>query len=237
MMPFALWGALPKTLSFDAMAKEVFVSPTETNGLVSFNVTNVATKPITVFRLKPSCGCTLAEAPPRPWKLGPAESGTMTFNTSTRGKFGRLNKSATLYTSAGMRVLNFSIHIPRPLNSDSRKQNLEFAEQDRQAVFSGDCASCHARPTKHKTGTALYATACAICHDSPRRAEMVPPLRQFQLSKDQWRQVITHGKTNSLMPGFAKKHGGPLSEAQIKSLVEFLGASLKTSDVSTNSTE
>jgi mono/diheme cytochrome c family protein len=39
---------------------------------------------------------------------------------------------------------------------------------------------------------------------------------------DFWKNTIANGVTNSLMPAFATANGGPLSEAQINSLADYL---------------
>ena len=37
-----------------------------------------------------------------------------------------------------------------------------------------------------------------------------------------WKFFIVNGKPGTLMPAFAQAHGGPLSDAQVASLVEYL---------------
>ena len=90
----------------------------------------------------------------------------------------------------------------------------------------GECAKCHSEPTKDKTGKALFTTACGICHEAEHRASMVPDLRALKkpTTRDYWLQWIAHGKADTLMPAFGQKAGGPLTEGQIESLVEFLAA-------------
>ena len=53
---------------------------------------------------------------------------------------------------------------------------------------------------------------------------MVPDLRASKkaTSEDYWKVWITHGKPGTLMPGFAKAYGGPLSDEQIDSLSKFM---------------
>ncbi|MCI0748189.1 MAG: cytochrome c [Verrucomicrobia subdivision 3 bacterium] len=83
-------------------------------------------------------------------------------------------------------------------------------------------------PTVGQSGRPLYAAACRICHDSPERASAVPDLRTLAHGRDEgfWRQWIAYGKPGSMMPGFAQAEGGPLSEAQIASLVKYLSQEL-----------
>jgi mono/diheme cytochrome c family protein len=91
-------------------------------------------------------------------------------------------------------------------------------------VFRGDCARCHVTPTVGKKGGELYTTACAICHEAPHRATMVPDLRAIKTptGKEFWTQWISNGKPGSLMPAFASALGGPLNDEQIQSLAELL---------------
>jgi hypothetical protein len=53
---------------------------------------------------------------------------------------------------------------------------------------------------------------------------MVPDLTVAKEKRDAawWTRWIEEGRAGTLMPGFAKKHGGPLSETQVESLVEYL---------------
>ena len=105
-----------------------------------------------------------------------------------------------------------------------RKSNQQAASLDRQAVFKGDCAKCHAEPTVGKLGHELYQAGCAICHDAEHRAEMVPDLHTLKhpAGAEYWTQWITASKPGSMMPAFAKSHDGPLNEQQIASLVDYL---------------
>ena len=61
---------------------------------------------------------------------------------------------------------------PAPFNVMPRQRDLMAAQKDRQAVFRGNCAACHALPAVGRTGDALFAKACAICHISDHRAEI-----------------------------------------------------------------
>src|SRR5581483_6130270 len=111
-----------------------------------------------------------------------------------------------------------------------REANRQLASLDRQQVFKGECATCHVQPLGNKMGAELFHEACGICHFAERRASMVPELVTAREPRDAafWRKWITDGKENSLMPAFAKKHGGPLTDEQIESLVAFALEALPT---------
>ena len=111
---------------------------------------------------------------------------------------------------------------------------MVLAKSDRQAVFKGDCASCHVEKGVGKIGQDLFAADCGICHDTPLRAQMVPNLKMPKGPRDQdyWKSWITYGRKGSLMPAFAQSEGGPLTKEQVDSLVDYLFANFPKQPVS-----
>jgi cytochrome c553 len=217
-----------EALQFDSTTKEYTSQPGELTARLSFAVTNISKTDVTINWVRPSCGCTVAKLPqPVPWKLAPGEGGVMDFELDLRGKFGTLSKYVSVDTSHGQKLLNFRVTIPGNTalpGMDQRTQNMRLAMADRQAVFKGDCAKCHVQPGVGKMSEQLYAASCAICHDAPNRATMVPDLKalKFTPTKEYWQHWVENGKVGSLMPAFAEAHGGPLSKEQIDSLVGYL---------------
>ncbi len=218
-------------LSWDSLNKEFTAKPGETAANFTFAVTNVAKTNVIINWVRPSCGCTVAKLPPTPWTLAPGEGGNIDLTVDLRNKFGVLSKYVSVDTSGGQKLLNLKITIPNNPQvvtggPDARTRNMQVAMADRQAVFRGDCATCHAKPAAGKKGEQLYAAACGVCHDAPHRATMVPDLRALKNATGSayWAQWITNGKPGSLMPAFAKAQGGPLDEEQVQSLAEFLDA-------------
>lgn len=211
-------------LAFDALHKQVIARAGQTNAVVSFTVTNVSASPVIIRDVALSCGCSAATMPAKPWTLKSGEHGQITVTTDVRGKRGSLVKTAIVYASSGTRVLTYQVDIQEPSTPEERARNQSLAKTDRQAVFRGECAKCHAEPAKGKTGKELFAVACGICHEAEHRASMVPDLKALKkpTARDYWQQWIAHGKAETLMPAFGQKEGGPLTEGQIGSLVEFL---------------
>jgi len=125
-------------------------------------------------------------------------------------------------TAAGVKTSAKAVAETAPMSD--RLDNQRLAMVDRQIVFKGECAQCHADTAKGKTGRDLFVAVCAICHDTPHRATMVPDLATLNKPTDTryWRTWITYGREGSLMPAFAQSHGGPLTEEQIATLVEYL---------------
>lgn len=113
--------------------------------------------------------------------------------------------------------------IPK-LTEAERARDLAAAKIDRQAVFHGECATCHLKNIQGKYGKPLYDSVCAICHEAEQRATMVPDLHNLKTPTNDefWRTWTAHGKPGSLMPAFATSDGGPLTDIQIASLAAYL---------------
>jgi len=122
------------------------------------------------------------------------------------------------------------------MSAADRARNMQAALVDRQAVFRGDCVSCHLAPAVGKYGQTLYTAACGVCHEAEHRASMVPNLRALNKPQDReyWKRWITEGKDNTLMPAWGASKGGPLSELQIESLVNYLTHAFKQQVVRTD---
>ena len=94
-------GARPHPLVWDAMEKTTYVKAGDTNAAFSFWVTNTAKGPVLISSVKPSCGCTVADYP-KPWNLGPGESGEVKANMNIAGKTGTQVKILTVISSGGL---------------------------------------------------------------------------------------------------------------------------------------
>ena len=231
-------------LTWDEMNKEYTAQPGELTADFSFAVTNTSKADVVINWVRPSCGCTVAKLPPTPWKLAPGEGGTIDLGVDLRGKYGTLSKYVSVDTSHGQIMLTIRVNIPAQQTArnnvlDTRTRNMQIAMADRQAVFKGSCAACHVNPAIGRKGEQLYSAACAICHDAPHRATMVPDLKalKFTPTKEYWAHWIKNGKPGSLMPAFAKAQGGPLSDEQIESLAEYLAHDYLPRDVAAAGTK
>ena len=219
----------PGALAWDSVLKEYQAKAGETEAKFSFALTNVSATNVTIQSVHTSCGCTAAKLPQQPWLLAPGDHGEIGVTVDLRGKFGTITKTATISSSVGQIPLTVRIMIPPAdptarNNMGDRTRNLQVAAADRQAVFRGDCATCHVTPTLGKTGHALFDAACGICHEGQNRASMVPDLRALNKPTDHayWLQWISAGREGSLMPAFALNKHGILTEDQIKSLADYL---------------
>lgn len=210
-------------LRWDATTKEA--RPKFEDGVVKFEftVTNTSRQPVRIYYVQASCACTTVEAPPMPWTLAAGERGVVKATVDFRGKESELAKDLLVGSVPGTQTLKMVVHVPA-MTPEMRLQNQQIASANRQKVFEGDCAACHATPAKGRFGDDLFEAACTICHDPKHRAAMVPDLTIAKEKRDAawWKRWVEDGRDGSLMPGFAEKHGGPLTDPQIESLVEYL---------------
>lgn len=220
----------PHPLVWDAMEKTLPVKLGDGAAEFEFHVTNKSGRPVEIIQIRPSCGCTVAEMPKTPWILAPGESGSFRGTIDFRGKHGRVAKTLFVNSSAGTQLLGIVVNVP-DMPAGMREANQAAAAANRQAVFKGDCASCHATPAQGKMGGELFAAVCAVCHLAEHRASMVPDLTVAREPRDLnwWRKWIAEGKEGTLMPAFAQERGGPLDDRQVDSLAEFMSKAFPAS--------
>jgi mono/diheme cytochrome c family protein len=198
----------------------------------SFNFTNVSGADLTISNVQTSCGCTTVQLPSLPWVLPSGGNGQLSVNVNLTGKAGTLVKTITVSTDQGTKMLTVKIIIdppPEPASTETaRLQNMRIAENNRQAIFYGECASCHVRGIEGQYGKQLFEATCRICHEAADRASMMPDLRKLDVPTDEnfWRTWISYGKAGSLMPAFAKTENGPFSDTQIMTLAAYLNAAI-----------
>lgn len=209
-------------LVWDAMEKKIPVKPGDAAADFEFTVTNRSAQAVTIEQIRPSCGCTVAEMPSNPWVIAPGAKASFSGYVNFQGKEGTFSKTLFVSSSAGTQMLTVTIEIPM-VDDATRKKNQAIAQANRQAVFHGDCASCHLEPALGRSGAELFTAACGVCHFAARRASMVPDLLTARQHRDAdfWRKWIAEGKEGTLMPAWSKDKGGPLSHDQIESLVQF----------------
>jgi mono/diheme cytochrome c family protein len=219
-------------LAWDAVTKSVDAMDSQRAAQFTFSFTNISGATVTILNVHPSCGCTTAQLPPVPWRIPAGSSGQIELTVNMQGHSGTMLKTVNVSTDKGGKMLIMRINIlaqsiPK-ITEAERAADITVAKRDRQAVFKGNCASCHARDIQGRYGKELYDTACAVCHDANPRASMVPDLHSLKepTSVAFWRSWIVSGKAGTLMPAFAASQGGPLSDMQIDTLASYLNAAV-----------
>jgi mono/diheme cytochrome c family protein len=219
-------------LAWDATIKETNAPADAGSAYFVFSFTNVSPGNVVLLNVRTSCHCTTAHLPPLPWTLPAGTNGQIGVNVDLTGKSGTLLKTVTVTADKGTQTLMAKINILTPvartLTDADRARGVEMSKADRQAVFRGDCATCHVKPGQGKYGKLLFDADCAICHEGEHRASMVPDLHALKVptNVEFWQTWISHGKPGSLMPAFSTTDGGPLTDMQIGSLASYLNATI-----------
>jgi mono/diheme cytochrome c family protein len=137
----------------------------------------------------------------------------------SHGRSGEINKTVRVRTNdprtptSVLRVVGLvapAVHPPRGANDK---------------IFVGSCRACHVDRGVGKKGEALYAAVCASCHESGRRGGGVraPDVKALSLLDGKTLgKSIAEGDHGAGIDGFYDTRGGPLSKAQIKSLIRYL---------------
>ena len=185
-----------------------------------FTFKNIGTGDLVIFSAKGSCGCTAAAVSTGPFK--PGEEGTLNVEFDSRGKFGRVYKDVRVDSNDPSSPATIALEgmIMEPAHP---------AMAPGEVLFNGSCAECHALPAEGKSGKELYEAVCSMCHD-PSDAHKKTAADRMGLAlvpSSALKGFISDGLPGTSMPGFAAKHGGPLTKKQIKSLIHYL-ESLKT---------
>lgn len=219
-------------LAWDATQKSADATSGQAFAYFSFTFTNISQETVAILGGHGSCSCTMVQLPPIPWPILPGDAGKLGVTIDLDDKVGTIFKHASIFTDKGTQKLMLRVNIlpaPTPFMTEAdRARGVATAKIDRQAVFKGDCVSCHANNVKDKYGGQLFAIVCAVCHEANPRATMVPDLHNLKdpTSEEFWRAWITSGKAGTLMPAFATSQGGPLNDFQIVSLAAYLNTAI-----------
>ncbi len=184
----------------------------------SFKLSNAGRKPLFLQGSYASCGCTIAKL--RLKQLAPGESTFVDVRLDTTGIFGAINRDVIVASNDPFRKmlpLTIKCHIPDPHKGMT-------SDQLGKKIFAGQCATCYADKGNGKLGKTLYLADCAMCHGVRAQGGLGPKLIPGNYSDTKvTQQAISNGNEfNPTMPAFLKSHGGPLSQAQIDSIISYL---------------
>jgi cytochrome c553 len=125
--------------------------------------------------------------------------------------------------------INILPPVPPVLTEAERARGImAAAKADRQAVFKGDCASCHAKNTEGKYGPAAFRRRLRRLPRGENRATMVPDLHNLKVPTNEefWRTWITSARPARSCRRSPPPQGGPLTDMQIASLAAYLNAAI-----------
>jgi hypothetical protein len=176
-----------------------------------FEVSNGGDEDLLIEKLVGSSGTIKAVASSS--RLKPGEEGSIRVIVDLRGKQGIYSKTMDVYTNDPVTpVTTLSVRI-------SVKDRVHLNQYKATQIFAGNCRTCHVDEGTGKTGWELFKADCFMCHNAGRNTCL------STMSKRPGEEVlksIKEGVPNTIMPGFDSRNGGPLDDAQIKSLIDLI---------------
>lgn len=224
----------PPTLSVDNLKHDKGLVAMDSQLHDRFWLTNTGNKPLIISNIETSCGCTSSQLKHSTLAPGQMEPLNVTIDTSL--KLGPFTKTLDVYSNDPKHpktTLTIVAQGFAPKVAGHAAQDMTLTK-DRLAMFKGQCRSCHVDKGVGKTGQALFMASCAMCHGMQAQGAkqeggnaLAPSLLEADYESETGRAyvqgVIENGSaTNPSMPPFSAKHGGPLSQSQIDSLVTYL---------------
>ena len=225
-------------------------------------VRNIGGEPLKIINVHTSCGCTMVNMKANVIEPGKTAALEVLMDTSMKQGVVRKaveitsndpkNPKITVYLSANV--------LPRPgvaLGKTSGATNMGMSsllggdnpsmtnnphanvmdDTQRAKIFTGNCAVCHVQKGRGKLGEELFKADCAMCHGMNGEGGVGPRLISGMWDNPAYyqamREVVRNGsKTHVSMPGFSQSAGGPLTDAEIESILQ----ALKKRSLSMNST-
>lgn len=190
---------------FDRTEYQIGSMPEGKIHVFRFALKNATPNPLSVLSVNPTCVYIDAEADRV--DLAPQEGTVMTIHVDARGNLGRIAKTIEIMTTASPQ--------PHVLTLRGTIVHTDYDRSNPQALFKQPCSTCHVGGNvQAKSGESLYDALCFSCHKDGKN--FVSRKRQAMES------AISLGVPGTAMPAFSVPSGGPLSAAQIRSLVDLL---------------
>lgn len=198
-----------------------------------FDFTNDGDSELEITNVQTSCGCTAATAGEKS-KYAPGEKGKIRITFNSNGKVGKIEKTVLVQSNDKVNdqvilTLNFDVKLP----SEEEKKHMTIMAG--QSIFEGACKDCHVTKGIGKIGKELYDADCGICHGDVKDHKPHGPIDKntaVKYTDDELIAFIKAGSTTqpTMMPGFHKDNGGPLTTDEIMTLMAYI-----RSDLSVNS--
>lgn len=187
-----------------------------------FKIENSGRKVLVIKDAHSSCGCTVPVI--KKSTLMPGELADLDVIMDTSMKQGKVDKKIEIRSNDPVNPVAV-IHV----KADVRSPHADLGTDKTAKIFTGRCAACHVSKGVGKVGEDLFFADCAMCHGF--RARGVPGVAPSLVPADYHnkefyayrKQIVSYGsKAHRSMPGFLDKAGGPLTEAEVDSLLQYL---------------
>ena len=176
-----------------------------------FEFSNTGDTDLLIEKVVATSGSTRAAASSN--EIKPGEKGSIRVMFDMRGKKGFFVKSVDVYTNDPITpVTRLSLKI-------SVKDQVHMDQYTAAEIFSEKCRECHVDQGIGKTGWDLFKADCFMCHNAGKNTSLSTMSKK---PRAEMLKSITEGVENTLMPGFDLRNGGPLNDAEIKSLIDLI---------------
>ncbi len=183
---------------------------------------NPSGQPVNKLVVETSCGCTKVEL--QTDTIKPEDGTAANISIELLGKRGKIEKTLEVsFLHEGKQYrqkIGLSFIVIKRVTGHSNRSLQDH-------LFKGSCATCHAEPAKGKRGEPLFAAVCGQCHGLKAQGATAIGFNSLTYLRNMdpdivRRQVHDGVGDRDNMPGFAQQWGGPLTDEQIDSLVDYL---------------
>ena len=146
-------------------------------------------------------------------ELKPGEKGSISVVVDMRGKKGFFSKTIDVYTNdpvTPVTTLSVKIHV---------KDQIHLGQYNAIEIFTEKCSGCHVDQGKGKNGWDLFKADCFMCHNAGRNTSLSTMNKK---PRAELLKSIREGVSNTLMPGFDMRNGGPLNDIEVRSLIDLI---------------
>jgi mono/diheme cytochrome c family protein len=188
----------------------------------SFKIDNQGNKTLVIKSAYSTCGCTVPHIKKN--QIAPGESSDLEVVMNTSMKQGDIIKPIEIRTNDPVNPVS-TVYIKAHVKSP----HGDLGTDRIATIFTGRCAACHVQNGVGKSGEDLFFADCYMCHGF--RAKGIPSVgpalipfdyHNKDLAEAMKRITAFGSKSHRSMPGYAKEAGGPLTNKQIDSLIEYL---------------
>ena len=143
--------------------------------------------------------------------LKPGEKGRIRVEIDLAGKIGAVTKTVQVFSNDPKRPV---VTLTATMRVRDRMHMKTYSATQ---IFAPPCSGCHVEQGRGKAGFDLFRGDCFMCHNAGTTAMNISQMSGRP--EAHIRRVIRGGVEGTSMPGWARKNGGPLTDAEIESLV------------------
>lgn len=214
----------PAQLAIEPPRRDLGTLKIDKKYTTQFHLINRGGRSLVILRVEASCGCTAVK--PAKTLLPPGTATTLAVTLDTSNKLGPVTKTVDIHTNDPAHPVT-TLKMTANVKADKLDGHGKIVVKDPLVLFKGECATCHVDRGRGKTGKALFEADCAMCHGSGAKGGVAPALRVTPpvdpATLARWHKITAEGTPhNPTMPPFSQAKGGPLSDAEIASLVQYL---------------